>query len=123
MSADQEIDVYVRAINQLRRLLAASSQSQDVLTCRTLALIWPVVIPEAFDKLLNEMRPPALIIVAHYCLLLKMCEPCWFVTCGSLEMLETVQRTLDNEWTVYLEWLLKMFEIVPRSNSTTIEEN
>jgi hypothetical protein len=123
MSADQEIDVYVRAINQLRKLLAASSQSQDALTCRTLALIWPVVILEAFDKLLSEMRPPALTIMAHYCLLLKMCEPCWFVTCGSPEMIETVQRMLDNEWTVYLEWPMQVFEIVPHSNSTTIEEN
>jgi hypothetical protein len=110
----KDAETYVDAINKLRRLLAASCRSEDSLSCRTFASVWPAIIPDAFVGLLNELQPPALAIMAHYCLLLKNCQSCWYMARSAQELLRNVGENLAREWTVYIQRPLSVVGTDPK---------
>ena len=111
-----EMEAYETVVGQLRRLLAAFSHAEDSLTQRAFACIWPVIVPEIFIQLLDEMRPPALAIMAHYCLLLKKCQFCWYMENRAYSLFNVVQMNLDEEWTDCIQHPLRIFG-VDRSTS------
>ena len=104
-----EMEAYVDSISLLRKLLAVSSlKASDSFSCRILCNIWPVKINERLIRMLYEGRPPALIITAHYCLLLQRCHSCWYMEHRALELLMTIQENLAIEWASYLEHPLRV---------------
>ncbi|KIM95460.1 hypothetical protein OIDMADRAFT_134380 [Oidiodendron maius Zn] len=106
-----EMEAYETVVGQLRRLLTAFSHAEDSLTQRAFACIWPVIVPEIFIRLLDEMRPPALAIMAHYCLLLKKCQFCWYMENRAYSLFNAVQMNLDEEWTVCIQHPLRILGV------------
>jgi hypothetical protein len=98
-----ELEAYAEAISQLRQLLAASSATSDSLTRRIFTSIWPAEISDTFIGLLHNERPPALIITAHYCILLKRCHSCWYMEHRAYNLFRAVQQSLTEEWMPYVE--------------------
>jgi hypothetical protein len=105
-----EMEAYIDAISSLRRLLAASLHASDSLKCRIFAAIWPTQVLDAFVRMLQEERPPALIITAHYCLLLQRCRSYWFMEHRAYNLLSAVQQSLAVEWTPYMERLVRVVQ-------------
>ena len=103
-----EMEAYTESISLLRKLLAVSSTASDPLTSQILSSYWPVKIPTTFIRMLYEERPPALIITAHYCLLLKRCCSCWFVEHRAYVLLKAVEQSLADEWDPFLEHPLRV---------------
>lgn len=98
-----EMEAYVQSITWLCKLLTASSEISDTIVLRAYSSLWPVKLDDTFIRLLGEQRPPALIIVAHYCLLLKRCESCWFMKQCAYDLLEAILQDLPEEWLPYVE--------------------
>lgn len=98
-----ELEAYTEAISQLRQLLAASSATSDALTRRIFTSIWPAQISGTFIGLLHNERPPALVITAHYCILLKRCHSCWYMEHRAYDLFRAVQQSLAEKWMPYVE--------------------
>ncbi|KAE8442508.1 hypothetical protein EG329_003289 [Mollisiaceae sp. DMI_Dod_QoI] len=99
----EEMEAYLDAIVRLRALLAASTQPLDSVIRRAVSSIWPSTVSDTFIRLLGEKRAPAMIIMAHYCLLLKGLEDIWYMEHRGLNLFQIVQRSLGDEWAIYVE--------------------
>jgi hypothetical protein len=66
--------------------------------------LWPMRIKVEYIKLLDEHHPSALILLAHYCLLLHKLESKWYFEGRAKRLLSTVLRFLDPKWWCYIQW-------------------
>lgn len=104
-SSEDEIETYRASIFQLRLAVAASCTVDPLLNFKAMIFAWPIRIPELFIQLLNDHRHPALIIMSHFCMLLKRCETLWFMGGRPGAMLESLRLELAPEWHRYLNIL------------------
>lgn len=106
----EALDAYTDALIRLRQLLYASSRTTDLFSRRGISSAWPATISETFLWLLNEHKPPALLIMGHYCLLLKKCEAYWDMEHRAHDLFQAVQQSLAEEWYPYLEYPMQVFK-------------
>lgn len=103
-SWDDEIaDAYKMAVNCIG-LAWKSINSFDPpgTLCRRL-IVFPMMVDKRFLDLVEERRPRALVILAHYFALLNTLSKFWWVsTAGSREVL-AIQAEVSEEWQVHLE--------------------
>jgi hypothetical protein len=104
-----EMESFADAIALLQKLLAASSQVSDSLSRRSLSSMWPVKVSDTFVRLLGEHRPPALAIMAHYCLLLKRCHSCWYMEHRAYDLFAAIHQNLAEEWMPCIEHPIQVF--------------
>jgi Fungal specific transcription factor domain len=100
----EEMEAYADAIDRLRNMFAAKRRGLNSIMLRATAALWVGRISETFLRLLSEKRPPALIIIAHYSLLMKYCEDCWYMEQRSYYLFEAVKLGLGEHWAPYIEY-------------------
>jgi hypothetical protein len=106
-----EMEAYTEAITLLQKLLAAATtQINNALSLRSLMSFWPVLISDTFVRMLGDNRPPALAIMAHYCLLLRRCTDCWYMDPRAYYLFEAVRQSLTEEWMPCIEHPLHVFK-------------
>jgi hypothetical protein len=114
------ITVYKEAATSLASALTIallSSSSSSPSQCEAqlftpwLALrIWPMKLHPAFLSLLcNEFEPhpAALILLAHYCLVLRRLDGCWYFYGGAKDLLGSILKRLDERWRGCVEWPIR----------------
>jgi hypothetical protein len=111
-TTNDEMDSYRDAIEKLTNMLAGVGNGLDSISRRIASSVWACKVSETYIRTLREQRPPALIILAHYCLLLKQCEDCWFMKHRAVGLFDAVQRCLDAEWHIYIKHPRKVFRAV-----------
>ncbi|KIX98238.1 uncharacterized protein Z520_06318 [Fonsecaea multimorphosa CBS 102226] len=74
--------------------------------------VWPINLPPKFLDLLSEKQPEAMVILAHYCVLIYWGETHqednWFISGWAKYMLETVKESIPDAWQEQLEWPIMM---------------
>lgn len=65
---------------------------------------WPLIIPVEFTDLLAQRRPEALVILAHWAVLLIHHRELWFVGNAARFIIESVKKHLGQYWEPWLEW-------------------
>jgi hypothetical protein len=71
--------------------------------------VWPINLSPRFLDLLEEKQPEAIIILAHYCVLIYWSESVevnetWFIMGWAKYMLETIREIVPESWQEYLQW-------------------
>jgi hypothetical protein len=99
----EEMDAYHDAIQKLRILLVGVAQGLETTMRRTVTSMWPAVVTDIYIRLLAEKRPPALIIMAHYCSLLTNMNDCWYFEHRGRHLFQSIQEELDEEWASYIK--------------------
>ncbi|KAJ9603474.1 hypothetical protein H2200_012252 [Cladophialophora chaetospira] len=70
--------------------------------------VWPINLPPRFLDLLSEKQPEAMIILAHYCVLIHWGatakDDTWFISGWAEYMLETIRDSIPDVWHEQLEW-------------------
>jgi len=100
----EEMEAYTDAIERLRSMFAAYARGLTSSMTRASAAMWVGRVSATFIRLLSEKRPPALILTAHYCLLLKYCEDVWYMEQRAYYLFEAVKQSLGEEWAPYVEY-------------------
>lgn len=97
---------YNLAIHSLLSTFTQASICRDRGDSTILAsLVWPVNLPPLFVDLLSEKQPEALVILAHYCVLIHWSDTSdWFVNGWGRYMLETIQDSVPVAWAEHLKW-------------------
>lgn len=83
---------------------ARAARMNSTFTVWTAVHIWPVQVPLGFLDLLRRRDPAALILLAHYCILLEPLEPHWFMCGFRKRLLSRIYEQLDPEWRHWLDW-------------------
>lgn len=73
-----------------------------------IALRFPIIFPDSFFTCLRMREPMALVILAHYCVILYRAPMRWWVADWSAQVIEAVFRSLDENWRQSIRWPLKV---------------
>ena len=66
--------------------------------------IWPNTIPQKYLELLADQQPQALVILAHYAVLLHWADHEWFMRGMARYLLDTIKASVAEEWQGALAW-------------------
>jgi len=89
------------ALDELRRLLLLRYPPKAAF------LVWPGAVPTDYVRLLHHQHPIALIILAHYCVLIKKIETVWYLRGLGQSLLSSIHEVLSQRWRPWLEWPMK----------------
>ena len=70
----------------------------------SLAFLWPVLIPPRFLTILNSMKPEALIILAHYCIILHHLDGYWWMKGWANHLINYIQHELPGGLQTWVLW-------------------
>lgn len=82
-------------LGSVQSLIAGGEKPDTV--CRVL-ITFPYLIPKGFISLVEEQRPRAMVILAHYFALLTRFEYIWFIGDTGSREIRAIQATLTKEW-------------------------
>jgi len=87
-------------------LVALSSIDRDI-DVILVVYGWPIQVPEAFFTMVKEQKPEALIVLAHYSLLLNKVNQLWYIKGMSRRLLKTIHSKIGKEWESWITWRLQ----------------
>ena len=106
----QELDIYREALFLLRQAFAIPYQPVEILGVKFAVFIWVEVVPAEFLELLSSLKPVALVILAHLCVLLKKCEKFWYMKGAAERIIFEVNNILKEGWRHWIAWPLQMVQ-------------
>jgi hypothetical protein len=110
-------DAYDIAIRHLSRCFYTAYRRPGQMCEISNVLIWPSMLPQVFMHLLAEQQPEALIILAHYCVLLNRLEKYWWIEGCAQHFLQFIDESLADEWKHWLSWAIVMVGYTPQTSS------
>jgi hypothetical protein len=90
---------------------------------RASALNWLVFLESPYVSSLKSNQPLALVILAHYGVVLHGLRQCWFIQGWGIRVIEVVHLNLSDEWRPLVHWPMKKVGLrgEPREADETIE--
>ncbi|KAH8691981.1 hypothetical protein BGW36DRAFT_303266 [Talaromyces proteolyticus] len=64
---------------------------------------WPMRIESEYMDLLYERHPGALLLLAHYCIILKRLEKCWYFEGRAVRLMTSIMSLLDDGWHPFIQ--------------------
>lgn len=108
IGADNRSQVSSNALYLLRRCFAMPSLPSKPVNIMRALHIWVVSIPNAYLEALSELRPGALVVLAHWCILLKRAETIWYLQGSAENIMSTIYGVLNEEWRARIAWPLQV---------------
>ena len=100
----EAINAYRAAVETLR-VSFVRMNNRPIYECEiSIAFLWPVMIPQDYISMLNEKRPEALIILAHYCVILHHLDDYWWMRGWAMHIIDNIHRELDEDWLYSIQW-------------------
>ncbi|KAF2014278.1 hypothetical protein BU24DRAFT_433717 [Aaosphaeria arxii CBS 175.79] len=97
------VDAYSNAIHLLEMVFQETTLSPH-LPSITLLKIWMHFVTNHYVELLSEKQPGALIIFAHYAVLLHRSDYYWFLQGTAEQILKIADVLVPSEWKSWLDW-------------------
>ena len=97
------VDAYRLALANLRACFSRMNNKQPYECEVSITFLWPVIIPQEFLTLLNLRRPEALIILAHYCIILHHLDNYWWMKGWARHIVENIDREIPDDWRYWIQ--------------------
>lgn len=110
LDEDDEAKIsYSRAISQLYVLFASCSIAEEDggINTETAVFGWPITVPKEYIDALWKAGPMALVILAHYAVMLHRLSHVWWAANWGPELVDAVVKLLDDSWEPCLRWPLR----------------
>lgn len=112
--------------NDSARALACAFSSMHALDEKTTTLdvvhFWPIQNSIEFVDLLSKWHPGALILLAHFCIVMhRVGARSWYLGGRAASMLSTIVQRLDIKWHRYIEWPLREVGLWPATKEMSNE--
>lgn len=107
--SQREIEAYRTTLRLLRE-----SSAIPLMPCRTLGVKlsmfrWVELVPQIYLELLGNLKPQALILLAHFCVLLKQgAKSYWYMEGAAERLISALHDVLHEEWRPWIAWPLRM---------------
>jgi hypothetical protein len=99
--------IYTQALSYLKSAYQAHNEivDQDTRAVGISAIFaWPILVGVDFTHLLEQRRPEALVMLAHFAVLLHWHREIWVFGGGGRICVECVSGYLGSAWRSWLEW-------------------
>ncbi|KAH8814870.1 hypothetical protein F5884DRAFT_693424 [Xylogone sp. PMI_703] len=105
------------ALDLLQELYGYITSAHEDISFTAMAFSWPVKVSNHYIELIHRRLPAALILLAHFCLLLNKIDNFWWNKGMSRHLLQTVHQTLGREWENWISWPLQALVLAEFENS------
>jgi hypothetical protein len=105
--SDEICRLYSETTVELGQAFSCTRSLGEKFTTWDALRIWPMLISVEFLQLLSAWHPGALILLAHYCILLKKVEVHWYFEGRATKLLSTILKRLDMRWHYFIKWPLE----------------
>ncbi|OAP63246.1 hypothetical protein AYL99_02473 [Fonsecaea erecta] len=95
---------YRESISHLQRVFNALRAAGGIKIALPTVLAWPVLVPPEYVDLLQQRQAEALIILAHYAVLLHRCRRLWLFGDSGRFLIESICGDLDSHWQAWLRF-------------------
>jgi hypothetical protein len=100
-SSRSERDIYTLAIQGVKDCFKlTSSNDRD----NGMVLSWPISVSQEYIALLGSRQQMALVILAHYAVILNEIKDTWWAMGWGSKLIQEVHQVLDCEWKVLIAW-------------------
>ena len=107
-SWSEDVTTFYRdAAASLAQAFACMDTLSQTFTMWDVLRMWPLAMEEGFIKLLSDGHPAALILLAHYCVLLRKIESTWYFQGRAASLLANIELQLDRRWHASIRWPLE----------------
>ncbi|KAG9228102.1 hypothetical protein BJ875DRAFT_490216 [Amylocarpus encephaloides] len=117
--SDDTRNIYRGTAIELARAFSCMNALGDAITTWDAVRIWPMRLSIAYMELLKQKHPSALILLAHYCIVLKRLELNWYFEDRAASLLSTISHHLDVKWHSFIQWPLE--EVGARKEAWTVD--
>ncbi|KAL9137357.1 MAG: hypothetical protein Q9175_001429 [Cornicularia normoerica] len=100
----EAVNAYKAALESLRASFVRMNNRPTYECEVSIAFLWPVMIPQEFITMLNEKRPEALVLLAHYCVILHHLNDYWWMRGWAMHIINNIHRELDENWLYFIQW-------------------
>ena len=100
----EAVGTYKTALAQLKACFVRMNNRPPYECEVSIAFLWPVMAPQEYITKLNERRPEALVILAHYCVILHHLDDYWWMRGWAAHIVENIDRELDDGWLYWIQW-------------------
>lgn len=115
---ETDMEAYTAAAAHMGSIVAAQESGEDrLMTARRLA-IFPVLLQPRFNSLLDQLRPRALVILAHYFAMASSFDWLWWIGDSPVREFAAIESHLSAEWRDLMEWPLQIIHRNRRSSSS-----
>jgi hypothetical protein len=98
------VEAYKGAVHVLDLVFEHVANQRPNLPSHALVKMWVHLVKPRFLELLSERQPGALIIFAHYGVLLKRIDHYWFLEGFAEQVLHIADTFVPGEWKAWLDW-------------------
>jgi hypothetical protein len=103
----RKVEICREALSELRRVFGLTyfpNRPNDEAWFR----VWIGNVSQDFVELIFERDPRALVILAHYCVLIKRQDHIWYLNGLGPRLLENIRQALTDEWRPWIEWPIQL---------------
>lgn len=69
-----------------------------------MVLMWAYSLSKQFHADLEAFHPAALVLLGHWCVLLRIVDDTWFIKGTSLQLLEDIENKIKPDFKEWLVW-------------------
>jgi hypothetical protein len=120
--SDIEIDAFSETLDVLIEKYGAVFADSPDLDTIGVVYSWPIRVPDLFIQMVNRKRPEALVLLAHYCLLLNKVDYLWWMQGIGRHLLQSIHKVLGDEWESWIVWPLQDLVLSEFRNRNCKEE-
>lgn len=110
--------IYTHALERLLAYMAALKTGPEASADARLLLVWLAEVEDEYLSLVSSKAPIALVILAHYAVLVNMRSHVWWTAGWPRRILTSIVDVLPREWFSYVQWPL---EFVSNSDKRIID--
>ena len=100
-------ELYAKTIQNLEGVYGAYSL---ITSDRSLVFIWCATVPAQFVTLLRERDPMALVVLAHWAILLHSVSAQWWAGERGKLLVEAIYQELGDEWKPAVQWSMNVVQ-------------
>lgn len=108
LAADDRSQVSSNALYLLRRCFAMLFLPSKPVSINRALHIWVEWIPNTYLEALSELQSGALVVLAHWCILLKRAETEWYLRGSAENVMSIIAGVLNEEWRARIAWPLQV---------------
>lgn len=102
-----------KVLSTLRHSFALASMHDQNTPLRNAVNFWIGALPDQYLILLKGGEPWALVVMAHFCVLVHRSETRWFMKGHAAQLLQKIVERLGNSWEEYLQWPCEEVGVAP----------
>lgn len=96
--------IYTHALDRWLAYVDVFEKSTEFSVEDRLLLVWPILVGAEYLTLLTARAPVALIILAHYAVMISLRPSAWWAARWPVKVMYSMAQSLGSEWSGFLAW-------------------